>query len=1348
MGICTIQAQSCLAHDSLELINLYNSTNGANWLKFDDDKGIYDFSIKWDLTKSVSTWSGVSLTEDSCSVKSIDLSNSNLKGSIPNLNLPNLQELNLYRNKLSGSIPEFNLPNLQELNLYRNKLSGSIPEFNLPNLQELNLYRNKLSGSIPEFNLPNLQELNLSKNQLSGDLSALDLPSLRRLNLINNQLSGAIPNFEHSPNLTLLYLYNNKLSGAIPNFNHLKELDTLEIRKNRFTFQGIEENLKIQYFRYGDQWTIPIYKSKGSTLYVDADGGVKNNTYTWYKGNNWRPYKTIKGDSTLTVTESGRYYCEVTNSAVANLTLHSNAIDVDACSLKLSHGSLELVNLYNATNGDKWENKWDLSQPVSTWSGVSLTEDGCSVKSIDLSDKGLSGQIPNLDLSNLQKLNLSNNQLSGTVPDFNDLESLDTLDIRNNNFTFQGIPNSINISTFEYSPQNNIPITRNGNTLYVKAGGKLENNTYYWYKDGVEYKTIVGDSLLIVKESVSYYCKVTNSTVKRLTLQSDAIYVDVCSLKHDSLKLVNLYNATNGDQWENKWDLTKSVSTWSGIGFTKDGCSVKSIDLSDKGLSGQIPNLNLPNLESLDLSNNQLSGGAVHEFNYLDTLDIRNNNFTFQDIPSSINISTFKYSPQNNIPISSEGDTLYVKAGGKIENNTYTWYKDDAKYKTIVGDSLLIATESGSYYCKVTNKTVANLTLQSDAISVKIKCSLILEKDRLELINLYNATNGGEWVKWDKGRYDFSIKWDLTKSVSTWSGITLTDDGCSVKNIDLSNSNLKGSIPNLNLPNLQELNLSGNLSGKPNSSENQLSGSIPKFNLPNLQKLNLSRNKLSGSIPKFNLPNLQELNLSENQLSGDLSALDLPSLRRLNLINNQLSGAIPNFEHSLNLTSLYFYNNKLSGAIPNFNHLKELDTLEIGKNRFTFQGIEENLNIQYFRYKDQSNIPIYKSKSILYVKAGGGVKNKTYTWYRWSRPYKTSEGDSTLAVTESGTYYCKVTNSTVEGLTLKSDAIYVDICSLKLNHDSLELVNLYKSTNGDQWNNPWDLTKRIYKKTFNDYNINWKGITLTKDACNVREIRLGSKKLSGKIPNLDLPELKVLDLHNNNLKDSIPKFDSLPNLTELILNKNELSGSIPDFNLPRLETLILFDNQLSGSIPDFDLPRLKTLFLFDNQLSGSIPDFKNLGYQSQEISFNLSKNQLSGSIPNFTMSKLGYIDLSNNELSGSIPNFNLQELRYLILNNNQLSGPVPNFNSTLIFDYNHYSGLNIRNNNFVFEDLAESEILEAKGLYYYIPQNSIPIYKEKGKLYVKAGGYMSKNTYTPGTKTTLNMEKQLKAIAH
>ena len=35
-----------------------------------------------------------------------------------------------------------------------------------------------------------------------------------------------------------------------------------------------------------------------------------------------------------------------------------------------------LVDLFNKTNGDSWNHKWDLEQPVSKWYGITC----CSVK--------------------------------------------------------------------------------------------------------------------------------------------------------------------------------------------------------------------------------------------------------------------------------------------------------------------------------------------------------------------------------------------------------------------------------------------------------------------------------------------------------------------------------------------------------------------------------------------------------------------------------------------------------------------------------------------------------------------------------------------------------------------------------------------------------------------------------------------------------------------------------------------------------------------------------------------------------------------------------------------------------
>jgi GEVED domain/Secretion system C-terminal sorting domain/CARDB/Domain of unknown function DUF11 len=216
-----VAVNSCRYQDSLQLVSLFRATNnGADWIN------------KWNLNTPLDTWYGVVLNQEGC-VGGLYLENNNMVGTLPNLNLPNLQVLALRNNQFSGTIPNLNCPNLFALYLAANQFTGSIPVFNCPNLSILMLYKNRLTGTIPNFNYPNLTALHLDENQLTGTIPNFNYPNLSSLHLNNNLLTGNIPNF-NCPNLVELFLNDNQLSGVIPNFNYQK-LEKLYLLNNKLT---------------------------------------------------------------------------------------------------------------------------------------------------------------------------------------------------------------------------------------------------------------------------------------------------------------------------------------------------------------------------------------------------------------------------------------------------------------------------------------------------------------------------------------------------------------------------------------------------------------------------------------------------------------------------------------------------------------------------------------------------------------------------------------------------------------------------------------------------------------------------------------------------------------------------------------------------------------------------------------------------------------------------------------------------------------------------------------------------------------------------------------------------------
>ena len=155
----------------------------------------------------------------------------------------------------------------------------------------------------------------------------------------------------------------------------------------------------------------------------------------------------------------------------------------------------------------------------------------------------------------------------------------------------------------------------------------------------------------------------------------------------------------------------------------------------------------------------------------------------------------------------------------------------------------------------------------------------VTNAEKQALVDLYLATDGENWTN----------TWDLNDAVSTWHGVTVTND--KVTSISLLFNNMHGELPASlgSLTHLTKLELSFN----------QLSGKIPASlgNITGLKILAFNGNNLDGFIPESlgNITTLEELHLSSNQLTGVIPQTigKLTNLTILNVFDNDLEGVIP-----------------------------------------------------------------------------------------------------------------------------------------------------------------------------------------------------------------------------------------------------------------------------------------------------------------------------------------------------------------------------------------------------------------------------------------------------------------------
>jgi hypothetical protein len=97
----------------------------------------------------------------------------------------------------------------------------------------------------------------------------------------------------------------------------------------------------------------------------------------------------------------------------------------------------------------------------------------------------------------------------------------------------------------------------------------------------------------------------TITTLLLLFLFSFSTFANVSFLERDAL--VKLYQATNGANWINQWDLSAPINTWYGVELYDD--KVIAIHLADNNLTGSLPNeiTDLVFLQTLDLHKNKIN---------------------------------------------------------------------------------------------------------------------------------------------------------------------------------------------------------------------------------------------------------------------------------------------------------------------------------------------------------------------------------------------------------------------------------------------------------------------------------------------------------------------------------------------------------------------------------------------------------------------------------------------------------------------------------------------------------------------------------------------------------------------
>ena len=457
----------------------------------------------------------------------------------------------------------------------------------LSNLTRLSLWGNQLTGGIPTElgNLSNLTALTLDRNQLTGGIPTElgNLSNLRALDLNTNQLTGEIPTeLGNLSNLTWLMLFSNDLTGEIPTeLGGLSSLGNLGLENNRLTGEVPTELGNLANLR-----RLRLNSNQLTGELPQSFTGLTQLAQFFFQDN------------------AG--LCAPTDEAFQTWLQSVGAVGGDNCDSEEDRAVL--VELYNATDGANWTDStnWLTDEPMREWHGVTTDDEG-RISELLLSRNGLAGEIPTElgDLANLTRLALNSNQLTGEIPtELGNLSNLQSLFLSFNQLT-GGVPTELsNLS-------NLLTLVLSDNQLAGELPQSLTGLTALRslsFSNNSGLCAPVDDAFQTWLQSVAFVrgssCAPTDSA-------------------EDRAVLVELYNATDGDNWTNNanWLSDRPIREWHGVTNDASG-RVTVLYIQRNELTGELPAElgSLSNLTQLILHANRLTGEIPAELGDLSNL--------------------------------------------------------------------------------------------------------------------------------------------------------------------------------------------------------------------------------------------------------------------------------------------------------------------------------------------------------------------------------------------------------------------------------------------------------------------------------------------------------------------------------------------------------------------------------------------------------------------------------------------------------------------------------------------------------------------------------------------------------